>query len=172
MPAEAAADIGGVHNLGPQRVGEAGLGLPDGRDVDADAAHAPFVPAREFLVARVCFVEMNDAATYRRIKLGHGVEHARIVEAVRARLHEHEAREAEAARSAEKRVERRRGGLVTQVVGDVRVFSRRSENVEMGIAGVRGCDERGREAVIGMWVHCVGIVSLSRNVIVKMTPLR
>ena len=70
----------------------------------------------------LAFVEIDDAAAERRIELAHGVEHAGIVEAVGARLHEDVAHEAKAARQLQISLQRLVGRLVADV-GAVGVFS-------------------------------------------------
>ena len=67
--------------------------------------------------------------------LAHSVEHAGIVEAVGTRLHEHIAHETGASRQLEIGLKRLVGRLVADV-GPVRIFFRRSEYVEMRVAGL------------------------------------
>src|SRR5258706_16203259 len=96
---------------------------------------------------------MHDSAEYRRVELIHGIQHAAIVETVCAGLHELEALKAEAPRDWEVLRERCRGRLVAQVGGDVRIFVRRPENMEMRVAGVARRHVCGVKTDIGVWLR-------------------
>jgi hypothetical protein len=66
---------------------------------------------------------------------------------------------------------------VAQIGGDVRVFLRRSEDVEMGVAGIPGRHIGGLKTIIGVRLQggCHRIISLRRHVadvMVKVTPPR
>ena len=78
----------------PHRRGEAGRQRLHRRDIDAHAAHAERIHLREQRVRRI-LVHVDDAAAARDPDLAHGVEHAGIVAAIGAGLHEHEALAAE-----------------------------------------------------------------------------
>ena len=65
---------------------------------------------------RRILVDVDDAAAARDPDLAHGVEHAGIVAAIGAGLHEHEALEAEQAGDLEIVGERRKRRSVTQIL--------------------------------------------------------
>jgi hypothetical protein len=79
-------------------MGEASLLPAYGRDVDADPPHAELMPVGKLRVGHRGFIEIDDAAPDRRIHLTHRIEHVGVVEAIGARLHEHEALEPDAPR--------------------------------------------------------------------------
>ena len=86
--------------------GKARLDRLHRRDVDAHAAYAELVHLRQQRVRRI-LVHVHDAAAACEPDLAHRVEHAGIVAAIGARLHEHEALDAEMPR--ERRDNRRAG---------------------------------------------------------------
>ena len=99
MPAELGAARVEALDPRPHRLRKAGLGRLDRRDIDPHAAHAELVHLGEQRVRRI-LVHVDDAAAARDPDLAHGIEHAGIVAAIGARLHEHEALEAEQPRRA------------------------------------------------------------------------
>ena len=78
-------------------------------------------------------VDVDDAAAF-GAHLAHRIEHARVVAAVGARLHEHEALEPEAARQREIVLERRERRRIAQVAA-VRIARGRAEHMEVAITG-------------------------------------
>ena len=94
MPAELGAARVEPLDARPHRFREARLGRLHRRDIDAHAAHAELVHVGEQRVRRI-LVDVDDAAAARDADLAHRVEHAGIVAAIGARLHEHEALDAE-----------------------------------------------------------------------------
>ena len=79
---------------------------------------------------------VDDAAAARDTDFAHRVEHAGIVAAIGARLHEHEPLHAEVLGELQIIGQRRERGLVAQVLVDaaVRIAVRRTEHMEMRVA--------------------------------------
>ena len=139
MPAELGAARVEPLDARPHRFGEARLGRLHRRDIDAHAAHAERVHLGEQRVRRV-LVDVDDAAAARDADLAHRVEHAGIVAAIGARLHEHEALDAEMLRERQIVGQRRERRRVAQrlVHAAVRIALRRSEHMEMRVARAFG----------------------------------
>ena len=98
---------------------------------------------RQQRVRRV-LVDVHDAAAARDPDLAHRVEHAGIVAAVGARLHEHEPLDAEMLCERQIVGQRRQRRRIAQrlVHAAMRIAIRRSEHVEMRVAGLRRRTER------------------------------
>ena len=150
MPAELGAARVEPLDARPHRFREARLGRLHRRDIDAHAAHAELVHVGEQRVRRI-LVDVHDAAAARDPDLAHRVEHAGIVAAIGARLHEHEALDAEVLRERQIVGERRERRRVAQLLvhAAVRIALRRSEHMEMRVAGIRRRAEGGRGLVRG-----------------------
>src|SRR5262249_13827885 len=95
------------------------------------------------------FVEIYDAAPDRRIELAHGVEHAGIIEPIRARLDKDKALKTNAPRDLEVSLERLVRRLVAQV-GAVGVTVRRAEHVEMRVTSMLRNGKSRLDA--GVWI--------------------
>ena len=133
---------------GSHRLGESGLGRLHRRDIDAYATHAERIEFGEQRIGRV-LVHIDDAAAACDAHFAHCVEHAGIVAAIGARLHEHEPLDAEMPCQREivgKRRERRR---VAQrlVYPAMRISLCWPEHVEMGVARQRWRTEGGHSFV-------------------------
>ena len=101
---------------------------------------------------RRVLVDVDDAAAARDPDLAHGVEHAGIVAAIGARLHEHETLEAEQRGELEKVGERRERRRVAQILrrsASIRIAVRRAEHMEMRVACQRRRAEGGRRVRSG-----------------------
>jgi hypothetical protein len=150
LPAELGAACAEPFDARPHRGGEAGRWRLHRRDVDPHPAHPHGVHLGEQRVRRV-FVDIDDAAAACDSDLAHGIEHASVVAAIGARLHEHESLEAELRGEREIVGERRKRRNVAQrlVHPAVRVALRRTEHVKMCIARQRWRAEGGWRLV---WV--------------------
>ena len=135
MPAELrAARVDPLDPLAPL-CREAGIIGLDRRLVDAHAAHAELVHLGEQRV-RSILVDVDHPAAAREADLPHGVEHAGIVAAVGARLHEHEALHAEMPGELHVVRQRRERRRIAQVLVDapVRIAVGGAEHMEMRVA--------------------------------------
>ena len=115
MPAELGAARVEALDPRPHRLREAGRRRLDRRDIDPHAAHAEAIHLGQQRVRRI-LVDVDDAAAARDPDLAHGIEHAGIVAAIGARLHEHETLEAEQRGEFEKVGERRKRRSVAQIL--------------------------------------------------------
>src|SRR5262245_14508197 len=182
---ELPADLGAarIETLDTRKHGrrEARLRRLDRRNVDPHAPHAERIRLREQRIRGV-LVHVHDAAAAADPDLAHGVEHAGIVAAIRARLHEHETLDPEQFGEHEIVGERRQRRGITQLLrrsGSIRIAVRRTEYVEMRVAGKRGRAESGRwlvrmaQRIFLLLRGCRGYwtVTLARTITSRQTPI-
>src|SRR5262245_9267143 len=147
---ELPADLGAsrIETLDARQHGrrEARLRRLDRRNVDPHAPHTERIHLREQRIRGV-LVHVHDAAATADPDLAHGVEHAGIVAAIGAWLHEHETLDPKQFGEHEIVGERRQRRGITQLLrrsGSITIAVRRTEYVEMRVAGERRGAESGR----------------------------
>ena len=136
MPAQfGAARVDALDSFAPD-VGKAGFRRLDRRLIDPDGAYAELVHLGEQRIRRV-LVHIHHAAAARDTDFAHGIEHARVVAAVGAWLHEHEALDAKMPGELEVIRQRRERRNIAQILVHPAMWVAvgRAEHVEMRVAG-------------------------------------